>query len=292
MLRKFDLLLILTVALVLAACTPSSPPAERSTATVVVLTVTNMVASPTDTFTPIPATPTAVPPTATATPISPTPTAISPTATATPDDSIKDFPTVNCCKGRGLLPGQYKLPDWLDLLFTIEVTDGWRVMNEEQAKLFTLARGNNSLDNPSELVVFMNASSADSVESLMAQFLEEPNIMPLGELTMADIAGYVGLQQDFAVVPNPDYAGNPQNDIPAGVQSINIVEQFFTPGFQWTNSSPESQLRFVVVNVSDSILFIYLEAQPDNFSTLVADANTMLQTLARPTPKASTPPNE
>ena len=116
--------------------------------------------------------------------------------------------------------------------------------------------------------------------------------MPLGEATTADIAGYMGLQQDFAVLPNPDYAGRPQDDIPAGVQSINIVEQFFTPGFQWTNSSPESQLSFIVVNVGDSILFVYLEAPPDDFDALVADAHTMLQTLARPVPKAPTAPNE
>ncbi|MBK8905395.1 MAG: hypothetical protein IPM53_29705 [Anaerolineaceae bacterium] len=180
--------------------------------------------------------------------------------------------------------GLYRLPVWFDMPLMLEVGEGWRVMNEEQARLFALARGQNSLNNPSEWIVFMTASSVGSAEGLMAQFLEEPTIVPLGEPMVADLAGYAGWQQDFAVLPNSDYPGNVNDDIPAGVQIIDVVEQFFAPGFSWTSSSPEAQLRLVVVNVGDTLLFVYLEAPHDQFATFVADANQILQTLEMPEP--------
>jgi len=285
-LGKFCLSLMLMLVLELVACSPPATPAQAPTAT---------SALPTETAVPIPPTPTPVPPTETAVPVPPTPTPV-PTeiddaevlsqaqltedVTAVPGVVISNFPTVNCCNGRAVQAGLYRLPAWLDMPLSVEVGDGWRVMNEEQAKLFTLARGKNSLDNPSEWIVFMNASSAGSDEGLMAQFLEEPNIVPLGEPTVADLAGYAGWQQDFAVLPNPDFAGNQRDDIPAGVQFIAVVEQFFAPGFFWVSSSPEAQLRFVALNVGDTLLFVYLEAPPDAFATFVADADQMLQTLA------------
>jgi hypothetical protein len=275
MLRKFYLLLgQMLLALVLAACSPPATPTESAV--------------------PIPPTSTQVPPTETAVPVPPTPTPVptemddaevlsqaqlTENATDTPEVTISNFPSVSCCMGRTVQAGSYRLPAWLDMPLSVEVGDGWRVMNEEGARLFTLVRGQNSLNNPSEWIAFMNASSAGSDEGLMAQFLEEPNIVPLGEPMVADLAGYTGWQQDFAVLPNPDYPGNANNDIPAGVQFIHVVEQFFTPGFSWTSSSPEAQLRLAVVNVGDTLLFVYLEAPPDAFATFVADADQILQTL-------------
>jgi hypothetical protein len=199
--------------------------------------------------------------------------------TDTPEIIISNFPSVTCCRGRTVQAGSYRLPAWLDLPLSVEVGEGWRVMNEEQAKFFTLARGQNSLNNPSELIGFMNASSTNSVESLMAQFLEEPTIVPLSDPTVADLAGYAGRQQDFAVLPNPDYPGSAYDEIPAGVQFIHVVEQFFAPGFLSVSSSPEAQLRLIVVNVGDALLFVYLEAPPDAFAAFVADADQILQTL-------------
>jgi hypothetical protein len=162
----------------------------------------------------------------------------------------------------------------------IEVTSSWRVMNEEFAQLFTLARGSNSQGNPSELVVFSNVSGEGSAEEIMAQLQEEPNITTLGEPMAAELGGFTGLQQDFVVLPNPDFAGIPSDDIPAGVHYLEVVEQFFTPGFQWTSWTPEARLRFILVNVGDALLFVYLEAPPDNFDTFAADADQLLQTLA------------
>jgi hypothetical protein len=191
-----------------------------------------------------------------------------------------EFPSVLCCAGRGVEPGRYLLPEWLDLPLVIDVPEGWKVLNESAAKLFALARGTNSLDLPSELVAFLIASEAGTVDDVMAQLLEEPDIVASGGSSPVTVAGLVGMQQDFAVLPNPDSAGNPANDIPPGVHFISVVEQFLAPGFAWTNSTPEAHLRFVVVEVGSETLTIYLEAPPGDFDALAADVTAMLDTLA------------
>jgi hypothetical protein len=291
MLQKFYLSQMVML-LVLAACNSSARLTSMPTATTALLVVTTISGLPTETAVPIPSTPTLTRPTETAVPVPPTPvpdetddaealnhTQLTEGITDTAEVAISNFPSVNCCKGRTVQAGSYRLPAWLNLPLSVKVGGGWRVMNEEQAKLFTLARGQNSLNNPSEWITFMNASSAGSSEGLIAQLLEEPNIVPLGEPTVADLAGYAGWQQDFAVLPNPDFAGNQRDDIPAGVQFIGVVEQFFAPGFFWVSSSPEAYLRLVVVNVGDTLLFVYLEAPTDTFATFVADAHQILKTL-------------
>jgi DNA-binding beta-propeller fold protein YncE len=201
------------------------------------------------------------------------------TETILQGEVLKDFPQADCCRGLILRPGLYMLPDWLDIPLSIDVPDGWRVMNEERAKLFTLVRGKNELNNPSELIVFINTTQAGSVDELLALLREEPNIIPAGEMTESQIANFKGVQQDYFVTPNPDYAGDPRDDIPPGVHFLKVVEQFFTPGFEWTSSSPEANLRFEVFEAGESILFLYLESPTDSFDTFIADASQILQTL-------------
>jgi hypothetical protein len=145
-------------------------------------------------------------------------------------------------------------------------------------------RGRNELDNPSEWIVIIHAPAAGNIQSFMAQFADEPTITGLGEPATADLAGYPGLQQDFAALPNPDFSGNPNDDIPPGVVFIEAVEQFFVPGFIWVTSTPEALLRFVVVDAGDGLLFVYFEAPPADFEALSSDADLMLQTLAPESP--------
>jgi len=271
--------LCLVILLVLVACNSAATPTEMPTEVATEISAAT-AAPPTETATPVPPTQTPVPPTETAAPIPPSPTPVLPTATATPGVVIANFPAVGCCKGNSISSGLYRFPAWQGLPLLIDVSSGWRVMNEEFAQLFTLGRGSNSLGNPSELVVFSNVSGEGSAEELMAQLQKEPNITPLNETIAADLAGFTGLQQDFAVLPNPDFAGVPRDDIPAGVQYLDVIQQFFTPGFIWVSSTPETWLRFIVVNVNEAQLFVYLEAPPDNFDAFTADAGQMLQTLA------------
>jgi hypothetical protein len=57
------------------------------------------------------------------------------------------------------------------------------------------------------------------------------------------------------------------------------MSQFFTPGFTWISSTPEAHLRVIVVDTGDSLLLVTLEAPPDDFEQMVADADEILQTL-------------
>ncbi|MCI0425195.1 MAG: hypothetical protein L0Z49_07080 [Actinobacteria bacterium] len=57
------------------------------------------------------------------------------------------------------------------------------------------------------------------------------------------------------------------------------MSQFFSPGFSWISSSPEARLRVIVVDTGGSLLLVALEAPPDSFETLVADAEAILGTL-------------
>jgi hypothetical protein len=60
-------------------------------------------------------------------------TPVPPTETAMPGVITANFPAVNCCKGNSVSSGLYRFPTWQGLPLVIEVTGGWRVMNEEFA---------------------------------------------------------------------------------------------------------------------------------------------------------------
>jgi hypothetical protein len=254
----------------------------RSNRSAVLLLLVTVVALGGCGSTPQPASPaesttTAAGPSGTTTSQTPTTVAASTTRGVT---EAGEFPSVLCCAGREVEPGPYLLPEWLDLPLMMNVPEGWKVLNDSAAKLFALARGTNDLGLPSELVAFLIASEAGSVDDAMAQLLEEPDVVASGGSSPVTVAGLVGMQQDFVVLPNPDFAGNPAADIPPGVHFISVIEQFFAPGFAWTNSTPEAHLRFVVVAVDSGTLMIYLEAPPGDFDALAVDATAMLDTLA------------
>jgi hypothetical protein len=165
---------------------------------------------------------------------------------------------------------------------SMQVGDGWKVLNERGALLFAIVRGKvSTLDLPSELIVFLDASAAGSVDALIDEFGAEPSITAVGEATDTNLAGFPGKQRDFVVVPNPGNPGNPANDVPPGVRAIPVMGQFFTPGFTWTSSTPEASLRSMVVEVGDSLLLVTLEAPAEDFETLAADAEEILRSLAQ-----------
>lgn len=185
-----------------------------------------------------------------------------------------------CCSGVAISAGEYSTPSWFGIPLTVQVDEGWRVLNEGAALLFAIVRGaSNPPHLPSELIVFLDASSAQSVDALMGQFLAEPAITPVGEATETTLAGFDGVQQDFSVLPNPDNKGNPERDIPPGVRTIPVMGRFFSPGFAWTSSTPEARMRVIAVDTGDTLLLVTLEAPPVDFASFVADAGGLLETL-------------
>jgi hypothetical protein len=227
----------------------------------------------------LPATTTTTLPTTTTAPV----TTLATTSTApstTLDTTPREFPSESCCGGRPIGAGLYATPSWFNIPKSMRVDDGWKVMNEREALLLAIVRGQTiPAELPSELIVFLDASSAESVDVLMQQFREEPAITQVGEPTEATLAAFEGMQQDFSVLPNPENKGNPASDIPPGVRYIPVMGQFFTPGFSWISSSPEARLRVFGVDTGDSLLLVRLEAPPNDFENLVAGADRILQTL-------------
>jgi hypothetical protein len=203
--------------------------------------------------------------------------------TASPEALYREFASVNCCRGRTLEPGRYAVPPWLGIPLSVDVGEGWRVLNEERAQLFLLGRGENVQNNPNQMIAFLNATTETPTadpESVLAGVVGAPEMAVIAEPMSITIAGFEGLQMDSVALPNPDYKGSPADDIPPGVQFLPVFEQYFAPGFAWTTSSPEVRVRTIALQAGDQTLVIYMEAPQDEFDQFAADAEAILQTLA------------
>ena len=231
----------------------------------------------------------AVNPSATPTPVAPTPTPqATPTATAPrpttppnrPDIQYLPLPAVNCCRGRTLEPGRYAAPSWLGLPLAFEVGEGWRVLNEERARLFLLGRGQNAQNNPSQIIVLIDATdAAASPESIIAAVEDIPQLSPITGPVSVAIAGFPGWQLDSVAKSNPEEKGDPSADIPPGIQYLPFFEKYFAPGFLWTTSTPEARVRTAALRVGERTLILYMEAPAAEFDPFMADADALLWTL-------------
>lgn len=225
------------------------------------------------------AAPTASPPgTATVAPTSSPTQAPTPTPAATA--AFLTIPKITCCRGYALAPGRYGVPQWLRIPATIDVHAGWRVLNEPPAKLFLLGRGENVQGNPSQMVVFLNVTGTGAAESVIEGIRAAPELTESAAPAAVTVAGFAGLQLDMTAKANPGYEGDAAADIPPGVQFLPVIEQYFARGFAWTTSSPEAQVRAIVLTVRDQVLLLYLEAPSGELEALAADAAPILDSLA------------
>jgi hypothetical protein len=201
----------------------------------------------------------------------------TPASTPAPTAPLMEIPTVVCCRGKALEAGRYALPAWLAIPLSVEIGEGWKVMNESRALLFLLGRGENVLDNPSQMIAFLNVTGKTTPEELIKSVREAPELTALSEPASVTVADFPGLQLDATAKPNPAYTGNAANDIPPGVQPLPVLSRYFTPGFLWTTSSPETRIRTIVLPVGDQTLLLYLEAPPGEFDQFAADASVILE---------------
>lgn len=241
-----------------------------------------LAAEPAPSSTPQPTTAPTSPPAGTPSPTAvPTEAAPSPTPqpTATPESSLLTVPAAPCCRGWTLEAGQYALPPWLGIPLAFEVGEGWRVMNEEQARLFLLGRGDNVGNIPSQVITFMDAGDAAPPDSLIAAAHDISQLAPVGESVSVAIAGFPGRQLDAVARPNPDEKGDPANDIPPGVQPLPFFQRYFAPGFLWTTFTAEARVRTAALSVGERTLLLYMEAPAAEFDQFIADADTILWTL-------------
>ena len=226
------------------------------------------------------------PPTPTSAPTEPS------TATATPSlqptetsgEEPLGFPSVGCCRGTEVEPGRYELPRWLGIPFGLDVPGGWRVINESAAGLFMLGRGAGFRGIPIELIVLLDATSGGTAEALAEGFRGVPQLTEVAQPGEVTIAGFSGTLNDMSALPNPDYEGDPEADIPPGVQFLPAIQRYFAPGFLWTTSSVEARVRTIWLAAGEQVVLLYLEAPPDSFEEFIADADAMLTSIEVITP--------
>jgi hypothetical protein len=194
---------------------------------------------------------------------------------------VAGFPTVGCCAGVEIEAGTYALPCWFGIPLELEVPEGWRVINESRAGLLMLGRGANELGNPDRIVLLVDATAAGmSSETLINGIVGVPQVEAVSEASPVVLAGFDGSQARMNALPNPDYEGDPEADIPPGVQPLPAIGRFFAEGFQWTTTTPEAQISVAAVGVGDRMLLVYLEAPPGELDALASDAIPMLETLS------------
>ena len=200
---------------------------------------------------------------------------------STQASQFKSFPRANCCKARAVEEGDYDLPAWLDLPLTIDVGEGWSVLNEEKARLFLFAgKGRNEFNDPSQVLVFIVIPDADPQE-ILNTIRNSPELIP-DDIVETTIARFSGWQFDATAKPNPGYEGDRNADIPPGVQFLPAINQYFTPGFLWTTWTAEPRLRFVVLNAGEQMLLLEIESPPAEFDAFAREAEQVLQTLKLP----------
>jgi hypothetical protein len=208
----------------------------------------------------------------------PTPTA-APTHTPVSNSQFQSFPRANCCRRKTIEAGEYELPSWLVVPLTVNVGEGWSVMNEEAARLFLLAgKERNEFNDPSQVLVFMNASNADP-QTVLTSIKDSSELTSQSEITETTIAGFSGWQFDATAKPNPANKGNLADSIPAGAQNLPAINKYFTPGFLWTTWTAEPRLRFVALNVGEEVLLLEIESPPTEFEAFASEAEQVLQTL-------------
>jgi hypothetical protein len=161
---------------------------------------------------------------------------------------------------------------------TMELGEGWQVVNEQDARLFMLGKGESIFNDPTQALVFIAIPNGDP-QAILGSIEEDPGLAARGDVTETTIAGLPGLQLDLSAKPNPDYGGDQDAEIPPGVQFLPSVGQYFAEGFFWTTWSAEASLRFIVLDLDEHILLLQMDAPPDEFESFASEADQVLQTL-------------
>jgi len=207
-----------------------------------------------------------------------TPTA-APSPAPTVASQFLEIPVHRTGRGKALAAGTYASPNWFDIQFTINVTDGWRVVHFPDLEVLGIASGKNSLGDVSNWLTFLPIYDADAAE-FVAAMQAAPELTALAEPLSVTLAGrYEGMQYDFRALPNPGFAGDPEAGIPAGAQQLPAL-QAYTPGFAWTTSSDEPLIRVFVFDFDGRTMVLYIEAPADEFDAFLIGIHPMLESLS------------
>lgn len=199
---------------------------------------------------------------------SPSPSSSSPTPSTQPAVPIISGP---CCYGSELAPGTYTTPSWFEARFTIEVSDGLLGVGAELERALMLGRGTSRAGNLERYVGFFVAPSASAVlrQLKATPFTTQKDVVA----TTVDSMPAQVLEAEAERDPDTP----PSDEIVPGAIRIPAIDRL-VPTFFYTESVP-ARMRFVVVDLGDQALLIYLEAPADRFSPFARELAPVLESI-------------
>lgn len=201
-------------------------------------------------------------------PSSAPPSETSPTPSVEPVVPILTGP---CCYGLELEPGTYTTPSWFEAAFSIDVSDGLLGVAGELERVILLGRGASLAGNLERYVGFFVAPSATA---LVRQLRATPRTTQ-GAVSTTTVDSTPAVAFEAEAQPNP---GTPPSDeIVPGAIRIPAIDRL-VPTFFYTESVP-ARMRFVVVDLGDRALLIYLEAPADRFASFARDLAPVLESI-------------
>jgi hypothetical protein len=200
-------------------------------------------------------------------PSSPAPTG-GPSASPSPDLAILTGP---CCYGLELAPGAYTTPSWFEVPFSIEVPDGLLGVAAELERVILLGRGQSQAGNLERYVGFFVTPSA---EALVHQLRSTPHAT-FGASSSMTVDSMPATAFEAEASRDPDTP--PNDEIVPGAIRIPAIDRL-VPTFFYTESVP-ARMRFVVVDLGDRALLIYLEAPAVGFASFADAVAPMLASI-------------
>jgi hypothetical protein len=191
-----------------------------------------------------------------------------PSASASPDLAILTGP---CCYGLDLAPGVYTTPSWFEAPFSIEVPDGFLGVAAELERAILLGRGQSQAGNLERYLGFFVAPSA---KALVRQLRSTPNVT-FGASSSTTVDSMPATEFEGEASRDPE--SPPSAEIVPGAIRIPAIDRL-VPTFFYTESVP-ARMRFVVVDLGDRALLIYLEAPAARFATFATDVAPVLESI-------------
>jgi hypothetical protein len=208
------------------------------------------------------------------------PTATTTSEAAPAEPPYSEFPRAECCEGKEVAPGLYRLPRWFSPIITVEMSAGWRDVRENSVEAIYLIRGESEYTQATQVLAFFVLDADEPASQFETDLLAASQIALVGEPTQVSIAGFEAWQADFQALPNPEELGNPDADVPPGTQRISVFEDYFVTRFYfWYTFTPEAMVRVIVLDAGSQQLVFYIEAPPADFDQVASDAESILQSL-------------
>jgi len=202
------------------------------------------------------------------------------TTTAATTATLPPLPGARCCTGVSVDPGRYLLPDRFAPLTSIDVPDGWTIVNEARGRYLAFGRGANVLGMPSQLVMLLAGPAAEHA-NLADDISSSPELGIRNDST-STASGVTARQLDAVAHPNPGYAGSPGADIAAGTQRLTALGPLVAGGFGLTTSTPAARLRFVLRQHGEVLFVAVIEAPAPEFDAFSAAADELVAGVGDP----------